>query len=253
MGLPDYGFRYLDPVQGRWPSRDPIWEEGGINLYGVAVNALVFRVDNLGLDAASIASSGVVSNLQDAVDYWKRDPNLGLKTELAASDEVDREIMALPNFKENAEKLRDLVAQWSRENLNLCGEALRGEGMRKASEPVIGIEAPVPLHNDFSKINTVGSVDLNVESPYKVQWVKSPLGFGNPSGCGFRVTVSYKLHFSYRNEWNLKFEMMHPIKTFFTDQLPLWKTGAGTSFWISGDFEYSDSVSFVICCKKEGE
>ena len=106
MGLPDYGFRYLDPVQGRWPSRDPIWEEGGINLYGVAVNALVFRVDNLGLDAASIASSGVVSNLQDAVDYWKRDPNLGLKTELAASDEVDREIMALPNFKENAEKLR---------------------------------------------------------------------------------------------------------------------------------------------------
>ncbi|MFZ9938074.1 MAG: RHS repeat-associated core domain-containing protein, partial [Luteolibacter sp.] len=33
-GLYYYGYRYYDPVTGRWPSRDPIEEEGGLNLYG---------------------------------------------------------------------------------------------------------------------------------------------------------------------------------------------------------------------------
>ena len=28
-----YGFRYYDPGTGRWPSRDPIEEAGGLNLY----------------------------------------------------------------------------------------------------------------------------------------------------------------------------------------------------------------------------
>ena len=33
-GLYYYGYRYYDPLTGRWPSRDPIEEEGGVNLYG---------------------------------------------------------------------------------------------------------------------------------------------------------------------------------------------------------------------------
>ena len=33
-----YGYRYYDPVTGRWPSRDPIGEKGGINLYGFVGN-----------------------------------------------------------------------------------------------------------------------------------------------------------------------------------------------------------------------
>lgn len=34
----DYGYRYYDPVTGRWPSRDPIGEQGGVNLYGFVGN-----------------------------------------------------------------------------------------------------------------------------------------------------------------------------------------------------------------------
>jgi RHS repeat-associated protein len=34
----DYGYRYYDPLTGRWPSRDPIGEEGGVNLYGFVGN-----------------------------------------------------------------------------------------------------------------------------------------------------------------------------------------------------------------------
>ena len=37
-GLYYYGYRYYDPVTGRWPSRDPIEERGGFNLYGFLWN-----------------------------------------------------------------------------------------------------------------------------------------------------------------------------------------------------------------------
>jgi len=44
-----YGYRYYDPVTGRWPSRDPIGERGGVNLYGFVDNESVKRWDFLGL------------------------------------------------------------------------------------------------------------------------------------------------------------------------------------------------------------
>ena len=44
-----YGYRYYDPVTGRWPSRDPIGERGGINLYGMVGNNPISRIDLLGL------------------------------------------------------------------------------------------------------------------------------------------------------------------------------------------------------------
>jgi uncharacterized protein RhaS with RHS repeats len=47
-----YGYRYYDPVTGRWPSRDPIGEKGGINLYGMVQNNPVSYVDVLGLAKA---------------------------------------------------------------------------------------------------------------------------------------------------------------------------------------------------------
>ena len=44
-----YGFRYYNPSTGRWLSRDPIEEEGGLNLYGMVDNDPVSFVDPLGL------------------------------------------------------------------------------------------------------------------------------------------------------------------------------------------------------------
>jgi RHS repeat-associated protein len=32
MGVTYYGYRWYDPHTGRWPSRDPIEERGGLNL-----------------------------------------------------------------------------------------------------------------------------------------------------------------------------------------------------------------------------
>jgi hypothetical protein len=43
-----YGYRYYDPLTGRWPSRDPIEEEGGLNLYSFGPNVPVDGIDGLG-------------------------------------------------------------------------------------------------------------------------------------------------------------------------------------------------------------
>lgn len=44
-----YGYRFYDPVTGRWPSRDLIGEKGGANLHGFVGNNAVNRLDILGL------------------------------------------------------------------------------------------------------------------------------------------------------------------------------------------------------------
>ncbi len=50
-GLYYYGYRYYDPVTGRWPSRDPIGEMGGVNLYGFVGNDPIKWIDRFGLEA----------------------------------------------------------------------------------------------------------------------------------------------------------------------------------------------------------
>ena len=47
-GLYYYTYRWYDPLTGRWPSRDPIEEDGGINLYGFVENRPISFVDYLG-------------------------------------------------------------------------------------------------------------------------------------------------------------------------------------------------------------
>lgn len=48
--MPDYAYRYYDPVTGRWPSRDPIEEDGGLNLYKFVFNSPQNWIDRLGLE-----------------------------------------------------------------------------------------------------------------------------------------------------------------------------------------------------------
>jgi RHS repeat-associated protein len=64
-GVTYYGYRYYDPLTGRWPSRDPIQERGGVNLYGFVGNNSISLIDILGLETACCVTSwglGVVYN-----------------------------------------------------------------------------------------------------------------------------------------------------------------------------------------------
>lgn len=71
-GLLYYGYRYLDPATGRWPSRDPIEEMGGINLYGFVGNDGARRIDILGLFNPS--NHWLTKKLREAQDVGRKSP-----------------------------------------------------------------------------------------------------------------------------------------------------------------------------------
>ncbi len=64
-GLYYYGFRYYSPRFARWINRDPIGEEGGINLYAMVGNNAVNKWDYLGLLKVT-----VYIYLMDWIDSW---------------------------------------------------------------------------------------------------------------------------------------------------------------------------------------
>jgi len=72
MHVACYGYRYLDPLTGRWPSRDPIEEEGGDNLYGFVGNDGVNKRDYLGRQDAAIDFGEGDDGEEDLME----DPNL---------------------------------------------------------------------------------------------------------------------------------------------------------------------------------
>ncbi len=48
-GMSLYGFRYFNPGLGRWVNRDPIEEDGGLNVYGFVENGPICHYDLNGL------------------------------------------------------------------------------------------------------------------------------------------------------------------------------------------------------------
>ena len=74
-GVRYYGYRYYDPVTGRWPSRDPIGERGGINLYGMVANDSLNGVDILGLDKIVIGDAGRYWDTEKG-EFYEKDGTL---------------------------------------------------------------------------------------------------------------------------------------------------------------------------------
>jgi len=72
-GLLYYGYRYLDPSTGRWPSRDPIEEDGGPNLYAFVGNDPVRFVDRRGLRRLRPEDADESCCTQPLIDTGKAD------------------------------------------------------------------------------------------------------------------------------------------------------------------------------------
>jgi RHS repeat-associated protein len=77
-GLYYYGNRYYSPDLGRWTSRDPIEEEGGLNLYGFVKNDPIGLIDPLGQDFIAVGSNAAIPGLIPveigghlSITYWK--------------------------------------------------------------------------------------------------------------------------------------------------------------------------------------
>jgi RHS repeat-associated protein len=61
-GLIDFGRRFYDPDLGRWLSRDPLQEAGGLNLYAYVENNPANRLDPDGLASCDSALCGQAPN-----------------------------------------------------------------------------------------------------------------------------------------------------------------------------------------------
>lgn len=75
-----YGYRYYDPMTGRWPSRDPVEEVGGVNIYTFIWNDSVNIIDVLGLkpgDAFDCSDQAAI----DALNQIKGSGTDGTDTE----------------------------------------------------------------------------------------------------------------------------------------------------------------------------
>jgi len=70
-----YGYRYYNSSTGRWLSRDPIEEAGGINVNAFVGNATVSSVDPLGEDFIAVADRIVRPTpfYHYSVQYWITD------------------------------------------------------------------------------------------------------------------------------------------------------------------------------------
>jgi RHS repeat-associated protein len=65
-GWLNYGYRYYIPALGRWPSKDPIEEGGGENLYAMVQNDSMNATDYLGLKKCPDATAGDKQSAKDA-------------------------------------------------------------------------------------------------------------------------------------------------------------------------------------------
>ena len=64
---------FYNPSQGRWLSRDPIEEGGGINVYGFSGNSPITHIDLLGNDFIAVAGravSGAAPANHYSIQYW---------------------------------------------------------------------------------------------------------------------------------------------------------------------------------------
>jgi RHS repeat-associated protein len=98
-----YGYRYYDPVTGRWPSRDPIgenWATGEYNEFAFIANEPVSWIDILGL------SKGSGNQRQDQFRNWT-DEQVKSEYDRLANDR-SKEAKALRKKLERELKARDL-------------------------------------------------------------------------------------------------------------------------------------------------
>ena len=66
-GLVYYNYRYYSPALGRWLSRDPIGEEGGMNLYAMCGNNAIYMIDLLGLEYDGCCGDNVTKKLNNLI------------------------------------------------------------------------------------------------------------------------------------------------------------------------------------------
>ena len=93
-----YGYRYYDPLTGRWPSRDPIQEQGGINLYGFVGNNGISRIDIIGW-----------LTLEEAEAHWRGKSGTSKKIDFSELKTENVRVLDFPDISSKIAGLREKV------------------------------------------------------------------------------------------------------------------------------------------------
>ena len=106
-----FGYRYLSPKQGRWLNRDPLAEDGGVNLYRYCFNNLFNYVDPDGLEPKLPGQAG------QNKPTVKEGKVIGLTSEQINSMRgLDRPMTRVPDFVQTPQGLVDLRSTIQRMN-----------------------------------------------------------------------------------------------------------------------------------------
>jgi RHS repeat-associated protein len=144
-GLYYYTYRYYDPRTGRWASRDPIGEDGGVNLYGFVYSDPISLIDDLG--GQVWAFGGIRSG------FWQTNQNY-VRDRLHESDQ-----RIVPANTENSDPGAELHNDPSTSDkaflpglIPFAETQLDGEAKRKAAEAVEPGEFCKPCSQRKTKI-----------------------------------------------------------------------------------------------------
>ena len=90
-----YLFRFYNPNNGRWLNRDPIGEEGGVNLYGIASNNAVNQTDTWGLEFIWTSRWDTPQNIFAQFHVW------------AYTGNPDSSGLALPEVQDGEDEIKE--------------------------------------------------------------------------------------------------------------------------------------------------
>ncbi len=96
LGANYYGYRFYNPIIGKWMTRDPLRERGGLNLYGFVGNSPVNRIDPLGLAEKTIIERVVDPLFSPFMAYGFR--NVMRKMFCEKAEEESKEADKFKNF-----------------------------------------------------------------------------------------------------------------------------------------------------------
>jgi RHS repeat-associated protein len=149
-GYYNYGFRYYHPQLGRWPSRDPIEEDGGVNLYAMVGNNPVSSWDLLGLTECD---RGDINYVRFCIIV----NNGGLKKTKYCTDQIEDAMKKLLKGKAKdgfADKAKDLSAGSNMGELLKSVENLAG-ALKKGGKTIDQVGGIAAVRGAFSLKMTV--------------------------------------------------------------------------------------------------
>lgn len=148
QALSYFGYRYYSPRLGRWLSRDPMGEAGGLNLYAYCGNDPVNRHDYLGMDVLPVPHELLAANMVGLIDTLKghngamviRDRDVDIFTNF--DDFVDAFLATNPKPTLSQQRGLERLYRGAGVGLDDLNARLRQSGFpRTAANPLIGLES----------------------------------------------------------------------------------------------------------------